>query len=169
VADGLVARADDQKATGVESPLLPSSLILPNEPIRGIEIQVIDAQTNRPVSGGVANIRFTLNGWAEKTDDKLISLDKVDLTNAGRFAIAIPDELRGRHSYLQVSIKLFKPSPDAPLPDATLNFHPVETVTLTARVDDEQGQPATRCDIAIFGTVRDSDRTEEQRGPFWRG
>lgn len=345
-----------------------------------LDVQVVDAETNQPVRGGVAQIRFTSNGWEEKAEDKLISLDKVELTDAGTLTIRIPDQLRGRHSYLQVSIKhhdyvieqsfgawpltpemsrdsailqdklfrngviklkrghpisgqvltpdgtpasgvvlyaawqmpeylnmpphavtdkdgrykfrvpsrdgyrlflfppdavavslpirkgygehppikleagtaiggrvldangepladvvvqgngsdsvytgfpnpmvrvktdaagryslppmklpvdvrvaplgylggwslrgrdltqdlvfmpkLFKAQGDAPLPQAELDFHPAETVTLTARVYDKAGQPATRCTLAIFGEVPDLQRTPDQRGPFWRG
>ena len=64
---------------------------------------------------------------------------------------------------------LFKPTQDGPLAMATLDFHPAETVTLTALIYGENGHPAARCAIAIFGEVPDLQRTENQRGPFWRG
>jgi beta-lactamase regulating signal transducer with metallopeptidase domain len=51
----------------------------------------------------------------------------------------------------------------------TLDFRPCETVTLTAKVYDEKGQPATGCELAVFGTAPDSVRAEDELQSVWRG
>ncbi|MBL8814469.1 MAG: PQQ-binding-like beta-propeller repeat protein [Planctomyces sp.] len=51
----------------------------------------------------------------------------------------------------------------------TLDFRPCETVTLTAMVYDENGQPANDCEVALFGIVPDPETRDDERGSSWRG
>lgn len=51
----------------------------------------------------------------------------------------------------------------------TLDFRPSETVTLTAHVYDEKGQPATDCELAVYGTVPNSLRDDDKLRSAWRG
>jgi hypothetical protein len=51
----------------------------------------------------------------------------------------------------------------------TLDFRPCVTVTLTAQVYDEKGQPATDCELAVFGTAPDSQRAGDKLRSTWRG
>lgn len=51
----------------------------------------------------------------------------------------------------------------------TLDFQPCETVVLTAMVYDDNGQPATKCELAIFGTAPESLRDSDELRSTWRG
>lgn len=50
----------------------------------------------------------------------------------------------------------------------TLDFQPCESVTLTATVY-EGGQPAAKCDLAVFGAAPDSVRLTDELRSTWRG
>jgi len=159
------ASPNDQKGRrGSKSPLLPVVFDFDRMNRSRIEIQVyrMPRPTDR-FSGRVVGYRFTLNGWAEKTDGQKLDLagQGCTCTNAGRFAIGNSRRASaGRHFITaRLGFKLFKAIAGCTLPDERSISFPSRTVTLTARVDGRAGQTGERalrhCDL--WKTVRDSD------------
>lgn len=111
-----------------------------------------------PVDVRVSSLGW-MGGWQPRGRD--LTIDEVFLP------VMVRDERREGREESQTGKT---PGADASGSGAlTLDFRPCEAVTLTAQVYDEKGQPATDCELAVFGTAPDSQRAGDKLRSTWRG